>query len=123
MEQMVLHLMLLQEKLWTGLQVLALEICLYVWLRISILYQTTRKKLGRPKGFTVNIRDIYVSAGAGFVVAITGTVMTMPGLPLHPAAERIDVNDEGKITGLFLKMSLKFLFTIYTSVYSVDWVS
>ena len=59
------------------------------------------KKLGRPKGFTVNIRDIYVSAGAGFVVAITGTVMTMPGLPLHPAAERIDVNDEGKITGLF----------------------
>ncbi len=59
------------------------------------------KKLGRPKGFIVNIRDIYVSAGAGFVVAITGTVMTMPGLPLHPAAERIDVNDEGKITGLF----------------------
>lgn len=59
------------------------------------------KKLGRPKGFTVNIRDIYVSAGTGFVVAITGTVMTMPGLPLHPAAERIDVNDEGKITGLF----------------------
>ncbi len=59
------------------------------------------KKLGRPKDFTVNIRDIYVSAGAGFVVAITGTVMTMPGLPLHPAAERIDVNDEGKITGLF----------------------
>lgn len=59
------------------------------------------KKLGRPEGFTVNIRDIYVSAGAGFVVAITGTVMTMPGLPLHPAAERIDVNDEGKITGLF----------------------
>ncbi len=58
-------------------------------------------RLGRPKGFTVNIRDIYVSAGAGFVVAITGTVMTMPGLPLHPAAERIDVNDEGKITGLF----------------------
>ena len=77
-------------------------ICLYVWLRISILYQTTlTKKLGRPKDFTVNIRDIYVSAGAGFVVAITGTVMTMPGLPLHPAAERIDVNDEGKITGLF----------------------
>ncbi len=58
-------------------------------------------RLGRPEGFTVNIRDIYVSAGAGFVVAITGTVMTMPGLPLHPAAERIDVNEEGKITGLF----------------------
>ncbi len=59
------------------------------------------KKLGRPSGFTVNIREVYVSAGAGFVVAITGTVMTMPGLPLHPAAERIDVNEEGKITGLF----------------------
>ncbi len=59
------------------------------------------KKLGRPQGFTVNIREVYVSAGAGFVVAITGTVMTMPGLPAHPAAERIDVNEEGKITGLF----------------------
>lgn len=58
------------------------------------------KKLGRPEGFTVNIREVYVSAGAGFVVAITGTVLTMPGLPLHPAAERIDVTDEGIITGL-----------------------
>ncbi len=58
-------------------------------------------KLGRPTGFTVNIRDVYVSAGAGFVVAITGTVMTMPGLPKVPAAERIDVNDDGVITGLF----------------------
>lgn len=58
------------------------------------------KKLGRPSGFTVNIREVYVSAGAGFVVAITGTVMTMPGLPKVPAAERIDVDDNGKITGL-----------------------
>lgn len=58
------------------------------------------KKLGRPEGFTVNIREVYVSAGAGFVVAITGTVMTMPGLPLHPAAERIDVDESGKIVGL-----------------------
>lgn len=58
------------------------------------------KKLGRPKDFSINIREVYVSAGAGFVVAITGTVMTMPGLPLHPAAERIDVNDQGVITGL-----------------------
>nr|MDE6851001.1 formate--tetrahydrofolate ligase [Lachnospiraceae bacterium] len=57
-------------------------------------------KLGRPEGFAVTIREVYVSAGAGFVVAITGTVMTMPGLPLHPAAERIDVNDAGVITGL-----------------------
>ena len=58
------------------------------------------KKLGRPADFTVTIREVYVSAGAGFVVAITGTVMTMPGLPLHPAAERIDVDDTGKIIGL-----------------------
>ncbi len=57
-------------------------------------------KLGRPSGFNVNIREVYVSAGAGFVVAITGTVMTMPGLPLHPAAERIDVDDNGVITEL-----------------------
>ncbi len=59
------------------------------------------KKLGRPENFDINIREVYVSAGAGFVVAITGTVMTMPGLPRHPAAERIDVNDDGVITGLF----------------------
>ncbi len=58
-------------------------------------------KLGRPTGFTVNIREVYVSAGAGFVVAITGTVMTMPGLPKVPAAEGIDVNEDGVITGLF----------------------
>lgn len=57
--------------------------------------------LGRPKDFTIHIREVYVSAGAGFVVAITGTVMTMPGLPKVPAAERIDVDEDGKITGLF----------------------
>ena len=59
------------------------------------------KKLGRPTGFTVNIREVYVSAGAGFVVAITGTIMTMPGLPKVPAAEAIDVDEEGNIVGLF----------------------
>ena len=57
--------------------------------------------LGRPEGFLIHIRDVYVSAGAGFVVAITGTIMTMPGLPKVPAAEGIDVNDDGQITGLF----------------------
>ena len=57
-------------------------------------------KLGRPSDFNVNIREVYVSAGAGFVVAITGTVMTMPGLPKVPAAERIDVDDNGIIRGL-----------------------
>lgn len=58
-------------------------------------------KLGRPTGFNINIREVYVSAGAGFVVAITGTVMTMPGLPKVPAAEGIDVDENGMITGLF----------------------
>lgn len=57
--------------------------------------------LGRPENFNVNIREIYVSAGAGFVVAITGTIMTMPGLPKKPAAENIDVDENGVITGLF----------------------
>ena len=59
------------------------------------------KVLGRPEGFTIHIRDVYVSAGAGFVVAITGTIMTMPGLPKVPAAERINVDESGRITGLF----------------------
>ena len=59
------------------------------------------KKLGRPENFDIHIREVYVSAGAGFVVALTGAVMTMPGLPRIPAANNIDVTDEGKITGLF----------------------
>ena len=59
------------------------------------------KKLGRPSGFNIDVRDVYVSAGAGFVVVITGTIMTMPGLPKKPAAFGIDVNEEGKISGLF----------------------
>lgn len=58
-------------------------------------------KLGRPVGFDVNIRELYVSAGAGFVVAITGTVMTMPGLPRIPSAEKIDIDEDGFIKGLF----------------------
>ena len=58
-------------------------------------------KLGRPENFEVNVREVYVSAGAGFVVAVTGSIMTMPGLPKQPAAYGIDVSDEGIITGLF----------------------
>ena len=57
--------------------------------------------LGRPSGFEINVREAYVSAGAGFVVVITGSIMTMPGLSKSPAAYNIDVNEEGKITGLF----------------------
>lgn len=58
-------------------------------------------KLGAPDGFTVTVRKIKVSAGAGFIVALTGNIMTMPGLPKVPAAERIDVDENGKISGLF----------------------
>ncbi len=58
-------------------------------------------KLGAPEGFTVTVRQVKVSAGAGFIVALTGDIMTMPGLPKVPAAERINVDDSGKISGLF----------------------
>jgi formate--tetrahydrofolate ligase len=57
--------------------------------------------LGRPEGFDINVREIKVSAGAGFIVAITGEIMTMPGLPRTPAAEKIDIDEKGVITGLF----------------------
>ena len=58
-------------------------------------------KLGRPEGFEMTIREVIVSAGAGFIVALTGTVMKMPGLPKVPAAENIDITEEGLISGLF----------------------
>ncbi len=60
-----------------------------------------KDKLGRPTGFTVNVRDLYPSAGAGFLVALLGNIMTMPGLPKVPAANNIDVNENNQITGLF----------------------
>jgi formate--tetrahydrofolate ligase len=59
------------------------------------------KMLGRPTGFKINVRNVKISAGAGFAVALTGAIMTMPGLPKRPAAEKIDVDVSGKITGLF----------------------
>ena len=64
-------------------------------------FSDDQTKLGRPTGFKINIREVYINAGAGFVVAITGAIMTMPGLPKKPAADNIDVNAEGVITGLF----------------------
>ena len=57
--------------------------------------------LGAPSDFTVTVRNVKISAGAGFIVVLTGKIMTMPGLPKKPAAEGIDVNDDGVITGLF----------------------
>lgn len=59
------------------------------------------KKIGRPTDFDINVRELYVSSGAGFIVAITGSVLTMPGLPKKPAAEEVSVNEDGIITGLF----------------------
>jgi formate--tetrahydrofolate ligase len=56
---------------------------------------------GAPKGWTLTVRNIKISAGAGFIVALTGEIMTMPGLPPAPAAEKIDVDNTGKISGLF----------------------
>lgn len=64
-------------------------------------FSDDQTKLGAPKGFRISVRNLKVSAGAGFIVALTGNIMTMPGLPKRPAAERIDVDENGKITGLF----------------------
>ena len=58
-------------------------------------------KLGAPEDFTVTVKNVKISAGAGFVVVLTGDIMTMPGLPKVPSAEKIDVDETGKITGLF----------------------
>ncbi len=57
--------------------------------------------IGRPTGFTINVREILISAGAGFLVPLTGEIMRMPGLPRIPAAEQIDIDDDGNISGLF----------------------
>ena len=64
-------------------------------------FSDDQTKLGAPRGFSITVRNVKVSAGAGFLVALTGEIMTMPGLPKVPAAERIDVDETGKITGLF----------------------
>lgn len=82
------------ESLWFG----SMPVCM---AKNQYSLSDDKTILGRPEGFPIHIRDVYVSAGAGFVVAITGTIMTMPGLPKVPAAEGIDVNDDGQITGLF----------------------
>jgi len=76
----------------------ALPVCM---AKTQNSFSDDAKKLGRPRGFTVNIRDAQLSAGAGFVVAYAGDIMTMPGLPKKPAAESIDIDDSGNIVGLF----------------------
>ncbi|HPX71142.1 MAG TPA: formate--tetrahydrofolate ligase, partial [Bacillota bacterium] len=64
-------------------------------------FSDDQKLLGAPRGFTVTVRNLKVSAGAGFIAALTGEIMTMPGLPKVPAAEKIDVDEDGRISGLF----------------------
>ena len=64
-------------------------------------FSDDQTKLGAPEGFTVTIKNVKVSAGAGFIVVLTGDIMTMPGLPKVPAAEKIDVDEKGVISGLF----------------------
>jgi len=76
----------------------ALPVCM---AKTQNSFSDDAKKLGRPRGFTVTIRDAQLSAGAGFVVAYAGDIMTMPGLPKKPAAESIDIDDSGNIVGLF----------------------
>ena len=87
-----------QLKTLTELGFSKLPVCM---AKTQYSFSDDMTKLGAPEGFTVTVRNVKVSAGAGFIVALTGEIMTMPGLPKVPAAEKIDVDETGKITGLF----------------------
>lgn len=87
-----------QKKLLSDLGYGSLPVCM---AKNQYSLSDDPKKLGRPEKFDITIREVYVNAGAGFIVALTGDIMTMPGLPKKPAAEGIDVNENGEITGLF----------------------
>ncbi len=82
------------EKLGFG----SLPVCM---AKTQYSFSDDPTKLGAPEDFTVTVKNVKVSAGAGFIVALTGDIMTMPGLPKSPAAERIDVDENGRISGLF----------------------
>ncbi|HUM84636.1 MAG TPA: formate--tetrahydrofolate ligase [Lachnospiraceae bacterium] len=87
-----------QAKMLTDMGYGSLPICV---AKTQYSFSDDPKKLGAPADFDVTVRSLKVSAGAGFIVALTGDIMTMPGLPKHPAAERIDVDSNGRISGLF----------------------
>ncbi|MBQ7901669.1 MAG: formate--tetrahydrofolate ligase, partial [Clostridia bacterium] len=87
-----------QLKTLTELGFSKLPVCM---AKTQYSFSDDMTKLGAPEDFTVTVRNLKVSAGAGFIVALTGEIMTMPGLPKVPAAEKIDVDGTGKITGLF----------------------
>ncbi|MFO0910039.1 MAG: formate--tetrahydrofolate ligase [Isosphaeraceae bacterium] len=81
------------RRIWHG----SLPICM---AKTQDSLSDNPKLRGRPKGFTLTVRDVEIAAGAGFLVALTGEILRMPALPERPAAERIDVDDQGRITGL-----------------------
>ena len=87
-----------QAQKLTEMGLANLPICM---AKTQYSFSDDQTKLGAPENFIVTVRNIKVSAGAGFIVALTGDIMTMPGLPKSPAAERIDIDENGKITGLF----------------------
>ncbi|MBR2491328.1 MAG: formate--tetrahydrofolate ligase, partial [Ruminiclostridium sp.] len=87
-----------QAKQLTDLGYGSYPICM---AKTQYSFSDNQSLLGAPEGFTVTVRNLKVSAGAGFIVALTGDIMTMPGLPKVPSAEKIDVDENGKITGLF----------------------
>ncbi|HAE45606.1 MAG TPA: formate--tetrahydrofolate ligase, partial [Lachnospiraceae bacterium] len=87
-----------QAKQLTDLGFGGMPICV---AKTQYSFSDDASKLGAPSDFDITVRNLKVSAGAGFIVALTGDIMTMPGLPKHPAAEKIDIDINGKITGLF----------------------
>ena len=89
------------EKQIARLEQLGFGSCPVCIAKTQYSFSDDPTKLGAPEGFTVTVRNVKISAGAGFVVALTGDIMTMPGLPKVPAAENIDVDEQGRITGLF----------------------
>ena len=78
-----------------------MENYLYVYQKLNIRFLTTQKNLLCDKPFNITIRDVEIKAGAGFLVVYTGNVITMPGLPKVPAAEKINIDNDGNIVGLF----------------------
>ena len=89
------------KKQIDALSALGFDKCPVCIAKTQYSFSDDPMKLGAPEGFTVTVKDVKISAGAGFVVVLTGDIMTMPGLPKVPAAEKIDVDENGKITGLF----------------------
>ena len=89
------------KKQINNLEKLGFSNCPVCIAKTQYSFSDDASKLGAPEGFSITVRNVKVSAGAGFIVVLTGNIMTMPGLPKKPAAERIDIDNSGKITGLF----------------------